>query len=173
MAKSINTYVSDQGEIAITISAANVAAIAAFTTAEEIELDGALRSMRRTNDPERAVESTRITGDTTPIVSVGDTVDHEVWEIIFVDDYYEGSAGEWGTDNLAAVEIFEELFVARQAPGGLQCTPAGGATGDIEITLVNPEILSVGQPETDADATAVNTIAAIVACEKHTLAAHA
>jgi hypothetical protein len=173
MAKTINAFVADQGEVAITISAANVSAIAAFTTAEEIVIDGAVRSFERTNNPERSVESTRVTGSTTPIVTAGDTVPHETWELVLVDDYHEGAAGEWGTDLLAAVEIFEELFAARQDPGGLQCTPAGGATGDIETTLVAPRIVAVGQPVIDADATVPATVTVLIAAESHTSAAHA
>jgi hypothetical protein len=46
-----------------------------------------------------------------------------------VDDYFSGAAGEWGTDDLAAVEIFYELLANNEDPGGLKCTPAGGALG--------------------------------------------
>ena len=48
----------------VTISAGNVSAIAAFTTAEDIIIDGAVRSFKRTNDPERPFEFTKVTGDT-------------------------------------------------------------------------------------------------------------
>ena len=173
MPKTINAFVPDQGEVAVTLTSANVSAIAAFTTAEEIIIDGAVRSFQRTNNPERPVESTRVTGSTTPIVTAGDTVEHETWELVLVDDYHEGAAGEWGTDLLAAVEIFEELFNARQDPGALQCTPAGGATGDIEISLTSPRVIAVGQPVTDADATSPATVTILIASEGHSNAAHA
>ena len=173
MPKTINAFVPDQGEVAITLSAANVSAIAAFTTAEEIIIDGAVRSFQRTNNPERSVESTRVAGSTTPIVTAGDTIPHETWELVLVDDYREGAAGEWGTDLLAAVEIFEELFAARQDPGAFQCTPAGGATGDIETSLVSPRIVAVGQPVIDADATTPATVTIMIAAESHSNAAHA
>jgi len=103
MPKTANAYSGDQGEVVVTISAGNVSAIAAFTTAEDITIDGAVRSFKRTNDPERPFEFTKVTGDTSPILTVGDSVENETWELILVDDYFAGLTGEWGTDNLAAV----------------------------------------------------------------------
>jgi hypothetical protein len=173
MPKTANSYIPDQGEIAITISAANVSAIAAFTTAQEIVLDGALRAFRQVTPPSRTFEQTKVTGDTTPITTASKTKGAEEWEIVLVDDYSEGNAGEWGTDLLAAAEIFFELFDNDQHPGGLQLTPAGGATGDIEYTLVNPKILSITNPPNDADATTPAEVTIRVGCDKNTKAAHA
>jgi len=173
MAKTANAFLTRLGEVAITISAANVTAIAAFTTAEEIVIDGAVVSFRQVTTPELEVIEDFVTGDTTPIVSVPDHLGHERWELILIDDYHEGAAGEWGTDDLAAVEIFEELLAARQHPGGLQCTPAGGATGDIETTLVSPKVLSVSQPEIDTGAREHAKVRVLIACSNHTRAAHA
>lgn len=174
MPKTQNQYVADQGEVTITLSAANVSAIAAFTTAEQIILDGVVRSFRRTNNPERSVESTNVTGDDDPIVTVGKTVPHEEWELMVVDDYHSGQAGEWGTDNLSGVEIFLELFKAKEDPGGFSCTPNGGNTGDIETTLVNPKIKAVGEPEINADANgSVAVVPILISAEKSTKATHA
>lgn len=173
MAKTANAYLGRLGEVAITISAANVTAIAAFTTAEEIVIDGAVKSFRQVTTPALEVIEDFVTGDSSPIISVPDHLGHEEWELILLDDYHEGAAGEWGTDNLAAVEIFEELLAARQHPGGLQCTPAGGATGDIETTLVTPKILSVGQPEIDTATSELARVAVRIACASHTKASHA
>jgi hypothetical protein len=97
----------------------------------------------------------------------------ERWELRLIDDYFAGSAGEWGTDDLAAVEIFYELDKAGQNPGGLQCTPAGGATGDIEITLTNPKLLGLDLPGIEADATTPNEVSVFFAADGHTTAAHA
>lgn len=174
MAKTINSYVSDGGEVAVTLSAGNIAAVAAFTTAEEIVIDGTVRSFRRTNTPQRTVAETKVTGDTTPIVTRSQNkAEGERWELRLVDDFYAGSAGEWGTDDLAAVEIFKELDAANQDPGGLQCTPAGGAAGDIEITLVNPKLLGLELPGIEADATTPNEVSVFFAADGHTTAAHA
>lgn len=172
MAKTANAYVPDQGEVEITISAGNVTAIAALTTAEAIIIDGAVRSFKRTNNPERPVVSTKVTGSTTPITIVGDTLEHELWELVLVDDYYSGAAGEWGTDSLAAVEIFKEFFEARETPGGLKCTPAGGGSANIEITLVDAEILSVGLPDIDADQDGPAQVVVTLSSSSHTTAAH-
>ena len=172
MAKTINSYVADQGEVEITISAGNVSAIAAFTTAESIILDGAVRSFKRTNNPERTTTSMRVTGDTTPIVVTNNTIPHETWELVLVDDYHSGAAGEWGTDDLSAVEIFRELFTAREAPGGLKCTPAGGSAANIETTLADPAILSVSEPDIDADSTEPATVTVMISASASSKAAH-
>lgn len=172
MAKTINAYVADQGEVEVTISAGNVTAIAAFTTAEAIIIDGAVRSFKRTNNPERTTTSMRVTGDTTPITSTNNTISHETWELVLVDDYHSGAAGEWGTDDLSAVEIFRELWVARQAPGALKCTPGGGTTTNIETTLADPQVLSVSEPEIDADSTEPATVTVMLSASSSSKAAH-
>ena len=174
MAKTANAYTADTGEVTITLSAANIAAIAAFTTAEEIVIDGAVISFRRTNSPERGIGQTRVTGSTTPITTISDTVPPETWELVLVDDYYEAiSGGEWGTDTLAAVEIFQELFDARQDPTTIQCTPAGGSTADVETTLVNPRVVAVGHPEIVAESTTPATVSVTLSASSSTRASHA
>lgn len=173
MTSTINSYSTAQGELEVTLSAGNVSAIAAFTTAESIVIDGVLRSFRRTNNPERPVSETRVTGSDTPITIAGRIIPREMWELVLVDDYFLGAAGEWGTDDLSAVEIFRELFIAREQPGGLKCTPAGGASANIEITLTDPEIVAVGLPEIDADSEdQVATVTIMISASGHTTAAH-
>lgn len=172
MTKTINSYVADQGEVEVTISAGNVTAIAAFTTAESVVIDGVVRKFERTNNPERTTTSMRVTGDTTPIAVTNSTVEHETWTLEIVDDYYSGAAGEWGTDDLAAVEIFLELFNARETPGGFKCTPAGGGAANIEITLADAEVLSVSKPVIDADSTAPATVTVMLSASSSSEAAH-
>lgn len=173
MTKTVNAFIADQGEVAITLSAANITAIAAFTTAEEIVIDGAVVSFKRTNDPELPFVEEYVTGDDDPIILAGKQSPAEMWELILIDDYHEGAAGEWGTDNLAAVEIFEELRAARQHPSAFQCTPAGGATGDIETTLETPKIVAVGQPEIDANSNQAAKVRILIRSANHSNAAHA
>lgn len=173
MAKTANFYTPDQGEVAVTLSAANVSAIAAFTTAEEIIVDGAVRAFRQVTPPSKTREETKVTGDTAAIVTASKTKSGEEWELVLVDDYSEGLAGEWGTDNLAAAEIFFELFDNDEDPGGLQVTPAGGATSDIEYSLVNPVILSITNPPADADQTTPAEVTVRIGCDSNTKAAHA
>jgi len=174
MPKTASGYVSDLGEVAVTLSAANVAAVAAFTTAEEIIADGTVRMFERTNAPSKAVARTNVTGDSTPIVFRSNRVqEEELWRLLLVDDYSEGLTGEWGTDSLSMVEIFRELLDNNQDPGTLQGTPAGGATGDIEYTLTTPRLLSVGVPKIDADSIDLEEVEILLASEGHTVAAHA
>ena len=173
MTKTANSYTPDQGEVEVEISAANVAAIAAFSTAEPIVIDGSVRAFRQVTPPSKTREETKVVGDTSAIVSASKTKSGEEWELIVVDDYSEGLTGEWGTDNLAALEIFFELWDGDEDPGGLQVTPAGGATGDIEYTLVNPVLLSVTNPPADADQTTPAEATVRIGCDSNTKAAHA
>lgn len=151
MAKTANSFQVNLGEVLIEIDAATVTALATFTTAENINIDGVVRSFKRTTDPERPVSSTKVTGDTTPILSVQDTVPHEIWEMEIVDDEGGGGTGEWGTDLLTAVEIMKAFWDARRAIPSIKVTPAGGATGDTQHTLTLAEIIMFGKPETDAE----------------------
>lgn len=173
MAKTVNAYVPDQGEVAITLSAANITAIAAFTTAQRIVLSGVVRSFRRTNNPELSMEEVRVTGDIEPIVVVGRTMPAEQWELIIVDDESLGEAGEWGTDALAAVEIFHELLGAREHPTSMDVTPAGPETGAIMYTLADTKIRAAGIPEANADGTRPNEITIMIAASGHAKSAHA
>lgn len=173
MTATINSYVADAGEVEVTISADNVTAVAAFSTAESIIIDGAVRSFRRTNQPQRSVVHTKVTGDVDPIVTRSENkTEGELWELVLIDDYFSGAAGEWGTDDLAAAEIFIELDAAGEDPGGLKCTPAGGAAANIEITLANPKLLGWTTPEINADNDAPNEITVFLAADGHTRAAH-
>jgi hypothetical protein len=175
MAKTANSYVTNQGEVKVTLSAGNITSVGApFVTAETITLDGAVRSFKRTNDPERAVEDTYVTGDTTPIITPSSQIPHEEWELVLVDDYYEAlTGGEWGTDGLAAVEIFQELYDHRVQPGGVKCTPAGGASGDVQITLTAPIIVkSISRPMIDADATRPSEVIVKLDCPGSTTATY-
>lgn len=173
MAKTINAYISDLGEVEVTLSAGNITAVAAFTTAESIVIDGAVRTFQRTNSPKKSSSRMNVTGDTTPIVTRSSRIqEEELWELVLVDDYFSGAAGEWGTDDLSAVEIFYELFANNEDPGGLKCTPAGGSAANIEITLVDCRLLGVDPPVIDADSTDPQTVKVYFACSSHTRAAH-
>ena len=173
MASTANAYISDLGEVEVTLSAGNVSAVSAFTTAESIVLDGAVRFFRRTNTPKKAVSRTNVTGSSTPIVlASGRVQEEELWELGLVDDYFSGAAGEWGTDNLSAVEIFMELHDNAEDPSALKCTPAGGASANIEITLTTPRLLGYAVPSIDADSTDPETVIIYFAAEGHTRAAH-
>lgn len=173
MAKTANAYISDLGEVEVTISAANVTAVSAFTTAESIVIDGAVRMFVRTNSPKKSASRMNVTGDTEPIVTKSGRIqEEELWELTLVDDYYSGAAGEWGTDTLSAVEIFKELFENNEDPGGLKCTPAGGSSANIEITLTSPRLLGLDVPRIDADSTDPEVIKIYFAASGHTTAAH-
>lgn len=172
MPKTANQWQINQGEVAIVVSAADVTALAALTTAETIVIDGVVKSFKRTGDPERNVESVRVTGDTTPIISVQDTVDHEIWELVIVDDEGGGGTGEWGTDTLTAVELIKAYYDARRAIP-IKVTPAGGATGDTQHTLNNAEVIMFGKPEIDADSTSLGMRTIRFASASSTEAAHA
>lgn len=176
MPRTINSYVPDQGEVSVTLSAGNITSLGAgYTTAETIIFDGVVRSFKRTNDPQRALVETLVTGDPEPILTEGRTLPRQEWELIIVDDYHEGLAGEWGTDLIKAGKLFFDLNRLRINPAGIKSTPAGGTTGDIQTSLTAPIwIRSVGEPEIDADSNGKLAIMKImIACTGSTKAAHA
>lgn len=173
MAKTANAYVSDLGEVEVTISSGNVSAVSGLTTAEAIVIDGAVRSFMRTNTPQKAVSRMNVIGDVTPIVTrSGRVQEEELWELVLVDDYFSGAAGEWGTDTLSATEIFMLLSDNDEDPGGLKATPAGGTAAHIEITLTNPKLLGYDLPKVDADSVDPEVVKIYFACSGHTRAAH-
>lgn len=173
MTKTANAYISDLGEVEVTLSAGNISAVSGFTTAESIIIDGAVRMFVRTNSPKKAASRMNVTGDSTPIVTKSGRIqEEELWELTLVDDYYSGAAGEWGTDSLSAVEIFQLLLDNNQDPGGLKCTPAGGSSAHLEITLVDVRLLGVDVPRIDADSVDPEVVKVYFAASGHTTAAH-
>ena len=173
MPKSINAYTPDNGEVEITISAGDVSAIAAFTTAESIVIDGVVRKFEETTPRTKEYSELYVTGDSDPIKTISSKVNATVWTLTIIDDYSSGAAGEWGTDNLAALQIFQEYFDATRIIGSLQVTPAGGATGDIETTLTNVDVQQIGHPMTDADSNSPNEVTILLVVESYAKASHA
>ncbi len=171
--KTINSYVSDGGEAEITISSADVTAIAAFITAEAIIIDGVLRKLDETNPSSRQYSEVFVTAEDTPIKTMSAKQSATVWALMIVDDYHSGQAGEWGTDNLSAYEILEEFFNAKRTISQFDISPAGGSTGAIQISLVNVDIQTLPQPSTDADSTTPNEITITLVVESYSKAAHA
>jgi hypothetical protein len=172
--KTINAFVPNRGDLRVTISAAAVTAIAGLTTAEAISIKGVLRTFERSNNPARPVESQRVSGHAKPLSFVGGIEETETWKIVILDDKSKGAAGEWGTDNLSAVDIFRWHLDAEIPLGGLAATPAGSATGMIEYSLQSPiDVISVSVPKIDADAKKADEIEIVVSCPSHTPAARA
>ncbi len=170
MPKTGNAYVNDFGVLKVTLSAANVAAIAAFTTAEDVNLEGVVVSFVRQNTPALPIGTQPVVGDTRPIVTKGKSIpENEVWQIVIVDDETANNVGEWGTDLLHAIEIFRELFgVPTQSLGGLVYFPDGDTAGKMATTLVSPEIISMDPSSMDAAANNVATRMVTLISENHT-----
>ncbi len=173
MAKTINDYISDGGELEITISAADVAAMTELTTAEDIDLSGTLRRLTETQPESRPVSEVWVTGDASPLSNTSNKTTTSTWQVVLVDDYYKGAAGEWGTDLLAAVEIFNAFYDNNRQISALLATPAGGSTGDIQVTLVNCNVNQRAHPIIDADANSPNEITFEMRVESFSEAAHA
>ena len=172
MPKTVNSYIADQGELVLTVDAV-LTAIAYFTTAEDIILDGVLRKLEETSPKQRDYSEVYVTGDNSPIKTMSSKQTSTEWSLTIVDDYSAGLTGEWGTDNLHAVEMFQQIFENSLVIGALSCTPAGGATGDIETTLTNVDVKSIAHPSIDADATNPNEVVIMLVVESYTKAAHA
>lgn len=173
MAKTANAYTPDQGEIVVTVSAADVAAMSEFTTAEALTLDLAVRKLEETTPRTREHTEVYVTGSTSPILTMNDHLSATTWTLMLVDDYSLGAAGEIGTDLLSAVEIFQAYMDNGRPIADVAITPAGSATGMIETTLANVEIKSITHPMIDADATAPNEVTIVFIVESYTKAAHA
>jgi hypothetical protein len=173
MAKSINTYIPDSSELEVSISAADVAAMAAFTTEEAVNIDGAMRKLEETTPKTRPHTETYVAGDNTPILTLTTHQSASQWTATLVDDYSLGLAGEWGTDDLAAYEIFWEFFNAARTITSILFTPAGSTTGMIQTTLTNVEVKTMPHPSLDADSAAPAEAEVILLVESYTKAAHA
>jgi hypothetical protein len=173
MPNTANAYTPDRGELEVTISSADVTAIAAFTTAEDIDLSGVLRKLEETTPQTKEYSEVFVTATSNPIKTTSSKVNATVWTLTIVDDYSKGSAGEWGTDTLAALEIFQEFFDASRTITNIMITPAGASAGMIQTTLVNVDVQSIPHPMTDADANAPNELPITLVVESFTKAAHA
>lgn len=173
MPKTINAYTPDQGELVLTVSAAAVAAITGLTTAEAINLDGVVRKFEETTTKTKEYSEVYIAGDSNPIKTISSKVNATIWSLTIVDDYSEGAAGEWGTDNLAALQLLQLYFDNDFTLEDLAVTPAGGTTGDIETTLTNVDVQSISHPMVDADSNAPNEVTITLVVESYAKAAHA
>lgn len=172
MPKTANAFVPDGGDLEVTIAAGDVTAIAAFSTAEAISVAGVVRTFNRTNNPQRTSEDTKVIGDTSPINTASAGVaESEQYELVIVDDETDGGTGEWGTDNLTAVEIFREFFDANREISQLDIYPAGQGTGKKITRITDVKVLS--RPFTgavDADATTPATVTILLSASSHTIA---
>mgnify|MGYP001229798025 CR=1 FL=1 len=172
--KTANAFVNHRGDLMVGISAAAVTAVTAFTTAESISIAGVLRTFERTNTPARPEESMRVAGHAKPLSFVGGIEETERWKIVIVDDFFKGSTGEWGTDNLTAYEIFDLHLRNELELGSLVGTPAGSETGMKSIVLDTPiTVLSVTPSGIDADAKRAEELEIIVSTPGHEYADHA
>lgn len=170
MTSTINSYTPDSGEVEITISAADVAAMAAFTTAEDIVIDGTVRKLEESTPKTRQYSQSYVSGDNSPILSMSDKEAVSVWTLTIVDDYSSGGTGEWGTDLLSAVEIFQEFFDAKRAISVVKISPPGGAVGNIQTSLTVVEIQNMPHPPIDSDSTTVNEVAISLIVQDYTKA---
>lgn len=173
MPNTQNAYLPDQGDLQVTISAADVLAIAAFTTAEDVDIRGALRKLEETQPLTRQYSEVYVAATSDPIKTTSRKNSATVWNLMLVDDYSKGDAGEWGTDLLSAVEIFQEFFDAGITISTIKLTPAGTTGGMIETTLSEVDIQSITHPPIDADSTTPQEVTIVLVVESYTKAVHA
>lgn len=174
MAKTINAYVPDVSELEVEITAADVTAIAAFTTAEDVAFNGSARKMEETTPKTREHTETFVAGDnTSPILTMSTHQSASQWTLMVIDDYSKGAAGEYGTDLLAAYEIFWEFFNAARAITSMTFTPAGATAGMIQTTLTNVQVKTMPHPSLDSEQIAPAEASIILLVEDYTKAVHA
>lgn len=153
MATTINQYVPNQGEVEITVSAADVTAFTAAGTDVEAgtyAFDKILRKWEPVEEPSRTVNQTNVVGGT--LEAVGDEKGIYRFKATFVDDYYKGSAGEYGvTDKFTIRELLMLYKDTQRQPGTMGVTPAGSSATMMTDTLTSPHVVSVSKPMIDAD----------------------
>ena len=171
MTKTANSYIADQGELVFTVDAV-LTAIAYFTTVQPITMDSVLRKLEETSPKTREYSEVFVTGSTSPIKTMSSKQTATEWTLTIIDDYSSGGTGEFGTDLLHAVEMFQQCMDNSLVLTELSATPAGGATGDIETTLTNVDVKSVTHPPIDADATNPQEVTIMLVVESYTKAAH-
>jgi hypothetical protein len=175
MAKTINAYVPDRGEIVVNVTSGEAAAMSEITTAGAKNLDTAVRKLEETAPKTREHTEVYVTGSNDPILTMSAKGSATTWTLTLVDDYSSGAQGEIadGAGWLAAVEIFQAYFDNAQTMSDVAITPAGSVSPMIETTLTNCEVKSITHPMIDADATAPNEVTIILLVESFVKAAHA
>lgn len=174
MPKTASGYTPDRGEVTIALLTADITIFGApFVTEEDITLDGVVRKLDETQPRTREYSEVYVTAEISPIKTMSSKQTSSQWTLIVVDDYSKGLAGEWGTDTLTAVEIFEAFFNNGRVISEITSTPAGNASPAIETTLTNVDVLSITHPKTDADANAPNEVTIQLVVESMAKAAHA
>ena len=149
MTATANSYLPDKGEITATIDAAG--ATATGLTAGTYTCDIVVRKFSPTQEPERKVKDTFVTGGT--IRKPGDLKGSYIYDLVIVDDYMLGATGELGTtpNEFTVVELFKLHMENLVSLGELTVTPAGSSTGMIEQTITAPEVEYVSGVMIDAD----------------------
>jgi hypothetical protein len=173
MAKTVNAYVPDHGEITVSLTADDVTAITEITTEEVMTLDIAVRKFEETTPRTKEYSEIYVTGSNLPIKTISTKVNATVWTLTLVDDYSLGLAGELGgTPWLTAIKLFELFFNNNRAISQMTVTPAGSGTANIETTLVNIDIQTIPHPMVDSENNAPNEISITLVVESFTKAAH-
>lgn len=172
MTKTANSYIADQGELVFTVDAAHTA-LAYFTTTGPVILDSVVRKLEETSPKTREYSEVFVAGSISPIKTMSSKQTATEWTLTIIDDYSSGGTGEFNSpDLLHAVEMFQQCMDNAVGIADLSCTPAGGATGDIETTLTNVDVKSVTHPPIDADATNPQEVTIMLVVESYTKAAH-
>ncbi len=172
--KTANSYISDQGEMVLTVTAPEVALLTVVTTAEALIFDYVLRKLEETSPKTREYSEVFVSGDITPIKTMSSKQTSTEWTLTIVDDYSSGGSGELGAaPYITAVEVFQDYMDNAVVMSDLACTPAGGTAGDIETTLTDVDVKSITHPPIDADSTTPNEVTIMLVVESYTKAAHA
>jgi hypothetical protein len=170
MAKTVNAYVPDHGQVEVTISGPDATALS--LTAETIVLDAAVRKFEETSPRTKEYSEIYVTGSTLPIKTISTKVNATVWTLTLVDDYSLGLAGELGASAVSALELFELYFNANRPIGSMKVTPAGSGSAMIETSLVNVDIQTIPHPMVDSENNAPNEVSLTLVVESFSKAVH-
>lgn len=171
MTATDNQYMSSLGELVVTPSAADVAAMSELTTAEALTIN-CVREFRQQSPAARTVAGVNVTATEVPLMSASGARTAAQWRGVFVDDHFLGSTGEHGTDTVTAYTIFKAYWTNNRAIP-IAVTPAGGTTGMKTITLNSAYVESVTEPGANADARSPEEFTVMLRCANHTVGSHA
>ena len=170
MAKTVNAYVPDHGQVEVTISSADATALS--LTAETVILDVAVRKFEETTPRTKEYSEIYVTGSNLPIKTISTKINATVWTLTLVDDYSLGLPGELGASLVAALELFELYFNANRPIANMKVTPAGSGAAMIETSLVNVDIQTIPHPMVDSESNAPNEVSITLVVESFSKAVH-
>jgi hypothetical protein len=117
MTKTVNTINGSRGVIKVTITAAMVAALDDFDTAEQISLESVTAAMTQQQNASREMSEDFVLGDAEPIITPDIQYGPRRYQL---DIFYTQGLEQLGTDQLDPYKMFKDIFEYNAAPFAVQ-----------------------------------------------------